>query len=204
MRLAVYLPSVLLSLLALSAPAPASAQVVSYEVEELRRLAGQLEDLRSAFEAQQRKISSLERQVESLRTALRQSTESTNLKLGDAVTREDLKKLANAIEEVDKKRIADRKLIVEEVQKQLGDLASDFNKTRTPVREPQLDGKFYPHTVEAGQYLSTILDAYNAEFKAKGKGQVTLEDIKRANPTININRIYVGQKILIPDPGNKK
>ena len=56
------------------------------------------------------------------------------------------------------------------------------------------------YTVEKGEYLSTILDAYNAEFKKRGKGRVTLEDVKRANPTININRIYVGQEILIPDP----
>lgn len=194
---------ILLGILAAAAPQTITAQVVSYEVEEMRRLAGQVEDLRAALEAQQRKIANLERQVDTLRTALRQSTDSTSTKLSDAATRDDLKKLANVIEEVDKKRIADRNLIIEEVKKQLADLATGLSKPREPVVE-KTEGVFYPHTVEAGQYLSAILDAYNANFKAKGKGQITLDDIRKANPNININRIYVGQKILIPDPGNKK
>ena len=194
---------ILLGILAAAAPQTITAQVVSYEVEEMRRLAGQVEDLRAALEAQQRKIANLERQVDTLRTALRQSTDSTSTKLSDVATRDDLKKLANVIEEVDKKRIADRNLIIEEVKKQLADLATGLSKPREPVVE-KTEGVFYPHTVEAGQYLSAILDAYNANFKAKGKGQITLDDIRKANPNININRIYVGQKILIPDPGNKK
>ena len=200
MRFAACLPTVILSVLVLYAPA--SAQVVSYEVEEMRRLAGQLEDLRSALEAQQKKIRSLENQVDSLRTALREANQNTTMKLSDVVTRDDLKKLGNAIEEVDKKRIADRKLIVDEVQNQIANLASNLK----PVAPPPVTTQFeaYPHTVQAGEYVSTILDAYNAEFKSKGKGQVTLEDIKKANPNMNINKIYVGQKIMIPDPGSKR
>ena len=135
---------------------------------------------------------------------LRQVNDRNDAKLAEFATRDALKSLASAIEEVDRKRIADIKLIEEQVQKTIRGLADELTPPISPpeqkVTVPPFEGKVYPHTVAKGEYLSTILDAYNAEFKKRGKGRVTLEDVKRANPTININRIYVGQEILIPDP----
>ena len=204
MKFAFCLPTILLAAFAFAAP-PASTAQASYELEELRRLAGQLEDLRSAYEAQQRKISSLQNQVDTLRNALRQANDSTSTKLSEFVTRDDLKKLGNAIEEVDKNRISDRNLILEEFKKEITKLGSTARPAAVKQNtEETLQGTFYEHTVKSGEYLSAILDAYNAAFKEKGKGQISMEDIRKANPKVNINRIYVGQKILIPDPSEKR
>lgn len=204
MRFAVCLPLILLLAVAIAAPVKSHAQV-SVEVEEIRRLSGQIEDLRAALEAQRRRTERLEQEVEKLRADLRQVNDRNDAKLVEFATRDALKSLASAIEEVDRKRIADVNLIKAQVEEAISKLRQGLEvvKPDGPTiapPPPPFEGKVYPHTVAKGEYLSTILDAYNAEFKKRGKGRVTLEDVKRANPTININRIYVGQEILIPDP----
>lgn len=189
----------------LAAPAAPSAlgQAISYEMEELKRLAGQVEDLRASWEAQQQRLRDLERENENLRSALRRLSEETSSKMAGFVTRSDLKNLADAIAEVDRKREADRNVILEEIKTGLAKVAaSTRNETRRndPPASPPPSGEFHEHIVEAGQNLSMILDAYNAAFKQDGRQTVSLADVKRANPNINIDRIYVGQKIYIPSP----
>jgi Tfp pilus assembly protein PilO len=201
-----------LLLLFFSIAAPLRAQV---ELEEIKRLAGELEDLRAAYEAQHRKIVRLENDVDSLRSALRESNERATSRLSDFVTREDLKKMAEAIEEVDRKRESDRNVILEEMKNALKQVAaagssSSSNSRRPAPRNPEPDqpaaqqeGTFYPHKVASGETLSVILDAYNTKFKSEGRKTVTLSQVKKANPKININSIYVGQEILIPVPDKR-
>lgn len=209
MRFAVCLPLLCLITVAFAAPAQTHAQV-TFEVEEIRRLTGQIEDLRAALEVQQRRIQSLEREVETLRGSVNRANDQVDTKLADYVTRDMLKNVVSAVEEVDRKRIKDRDVIVDEVKQQVQKLAATIKTI--PPEEPKpatgggvvFTGTVYPHKVESGQYLSTIVDAYNERFKREGKGKITIADVKKANPTININRIYVGQEILIPDPASVK
>jgi len=205
-----------LAILGLGGVGSSQGQATAVELEEMRRLAGQVEDLREANAASMRKIAQLQSQVESLRSDLRQANERQTTKLADFASREDLRELAKKMQEVDQKREADKHLILEELKK-LGQTlatpapapATPKPRNRPPVEIPdkpqeakELTG--YPHVVQSGESLSQIVAAYNAAFKEKGKKTITLEMVKRANPKININNIYVGQEILIPEPGEKK
>lgn len=206
---------VVLALFGLGGAGSSQGQATAVELEEMRRLAGQVEDLREANAASMRKIAQLQSQVESLRADLRQASERQTTKLADFATREELRELAKKMQEVDQKREADKHLILEELKKLGQTLATPAPAPTTPrprnrpVEIPdkpqeakELTG--YPHVVQSGESLSQIVAAYNAAFKEKGKKTITLEMVKRANPKININNIYVGQEILIPEPGEKK
>src|SRR3954462_2693731 len=98
------------SLLAVVICFPIAAQGLQVDVEEFKRLAAEIADLRDANSALQRRVSQLQTKVDSLQDALRQSNERQTTKLADFVTRDDLAKMAEKIREVDQRREADRKL----------------------------------------------------------------------------------------------
>lgn len=62
---------------------------------------------------------------------------------------------------------------------------------------PKLE-KGVEHVVNKGEFFSTILAAYNTEFKKLGKKQVTQKQVLAANPGLNPNNIRIGQKVFIP------
>lgn len=212
MKLSASIAAVSLCWLCLGSQVQGPAQAATVEVEEMKRLAGEVEDLREANAASLRKIAQLQTQVDSLRTALREATERNTTRMGDFVTREDLKKLAEKMQEVDQKRESDKSLILEELKKLGQTLATPAPATKPKHKPVELPDKTpearemtgYPHKVQNGESLSQIVAAYNAAFKEKGKKPITLDMVKKANPKININNIYVGQEILIPEPSDKK
>ena len=57
--------------------------------------------------------------------------------------------------------------------------------------------------MQKGDTLSGIISAYNAELKKAGKPSITLEQVKKANPKMNPDRVPVGREILIPVPQGK-
>lgn len=67
----------------------------------------------------------------------------------------------------------------------------------TEPAPPKLE-KGVEHVVNKGEFFSTILAAYNAEFKKLGKKSVSEKQVLAANPRLNPNNIRVGQKIFIP------
>ena len=67
----------------------------------------------------------------------------------------------------------------------------------TESAPPKLE-KGVEHVVNKGEFFSTILAAYNAEFKKLGKKSVSEKQVLAANPRLNPNNIRVGQKIFIP------
>jgi hypothetical protein len=199
---------------------PGRAQGIQVDAEEFRRLQGEVADLRDAKTADQRRISELSRKVEQLQTALRSAEERTTMKLGDAITREDLKKVIDRISEVDERRENDRKVILEEFDKLAKALSkppiSDSPKTRRQTsrdtekeKEPEkeaapVEGTFYPHKVLPNQTFGEIVEWWNGSLKKEGLPTVTTAQIKKANPKLDINRIYVGQEILLPVPEKKR
>ena len=69
---------------------------------------------------------------------------------------------------------------------------------------PSADFKFREHVVQAGEFLSTILEAYNRAFKKEGlKGRVTQSQVLKANPGLKADRLLIGQKLRIPLPGER-
>jgi septal ring factor EnvC (AmiA/AmiB activator) len=197
---------------------PGRAQGIQVDMEEFRRLQGEVADLRDAKSADQRKISDLSRKVEQLQTALRSAEERTTIKLGDAITREDLKKVIDRISEVDERRESDRKIILEEFDK----LAKALSKpaitesprtrrqsTRDPEKETEkapepFEGTVYPHKVEPNQTVSEIIAWWNTSLKKEGLPTISYSQVKKANPNLDFNKIRVGQEILLPVPEKKR
>ncbi len=65
----------------------------------------------------------------------------------------------------------------------------------TPPATPQ---KGYEYKVQAGDTIAAIAKAYRAQGV-----KVTTDDILKANPKVDPTKLYVGQKIFIPDPNAK-
>ncbi len=182
-------------------PSQAAALVEKQENEErFKRWNALMEDMRDAYAAQQKKINALAEEVNRLRE---DSIQAAN----KAATQEQLRELAEKIQEIDKKRETDKQLILAEIQKlaklpvavpTVRDHKSSEPKDPEPVSE-----NYYTYEVKSGDYLSTIIAAYNEEYKKQGKKQITLEQVKKANPGLNPNSLRVGKKINIPMPADK-
>ncbi|MGN6386835.1 MAG: hypothetical protein ACTHMT_11415, partial [Verrucomicrobiota bacterium] len=100
-------------------PVAVHGQALQVDMEEFKRLAGEVADLKEANAAQLRRVRELQNQVDSLRAALRESNERSTTRLADFATREDLKKIVDSIREVDEKREKDNKLVLDQIS-QLG------------------------------------------------------------------------------------
>jgi membrane-bound lytic murein transglycosylase B len=172
--------------------------------EKFKQLAADIETLRAASQLLLDKLSALKEDLQQIRA------DQTRLAAG-AVSREDLKSLAQRIEEVDKKRQEDKDAISEEIKKTaarvetvLASLAEAGAKP--PVKPPGLgaapgaeNGIWY--TMKERDTLDAVVANYNSECQRKGLKTISLQQAKDANPNIvDWNRVKTGQKILIPRP----
>jgi TolA-binding protein len=173
--------------------------------ERYQRMAADIQALQADNESLKGKIASLEQKIDELR---RQLTESAN----NSGVQEDLKRLAEKIEEVDKRRQEDRMAISEEIRSSIARLekslaatpASNHTSASKPIAETSApsDGNGYVYTIQEGDTLSAIVKAYNADFKSKGLKPITQKQARDANSNVDWNRLRVGQKIVIPRPEN--
>src|SRR4051812_36379773 len=166
--------------------------------ERLNQLSGKIEDLIAGQEAQRKRITDLVREVEGLRE--QQSKPSATY-----ATPEDLKRLAESIKEVDRKRVDDNERIHAELVK-LGKVLSTpiVQKRSTPTASPKESGptekvasseKVFEYTVASGDTLAAIVQAYKEK-----NIKVTASQIQKANPGLVPEKMRVGQKIVIPAP----
>jgi len=184
--------------------------------ERYNRLSAQVEDLLTANADLQRKIGSLENELRKTRAELlaemskveRKADEGT----GRYVTQDQLKKLVDAVNDLDKKRVEDDKKILETLRnavKQISTSAPSMPATPTvskPVADTTPSGplKGFEHTVQQGEFLGTIIQAYNEALKEKGMTKrITLNMVEKANPGLNPNKMAIGTKIFIPDPNQE-
>ncbi len=189
---------------------PASSTAGSenkYFLEQIRQLRGGMEELKGAYNLQIRKMMALEKEVIILRTA------NENLKRESALrfaSNKDIDELASKLMEMDKNRRNDLQITnkqIDEILKIVQKLATAPVPAVPPIRNNPPPAKFKAreHVVQPGEFLSTILEAYNSAFKAEGlSGRVTQSQVLKANPGMNADRLLVGQKLLIPLPGQIK
>jgi hypothetical protein len=136
----------------------------------------------------------LQTRIDRLTGDLERAREENRRVNRNLVTQEELKKFA---QEIDRKREADRKLILDAID----DLGKVVRAPAPQRAAPAADRALHEFTVGAGQTLMDIINAYNEDYRAQGKGRITLHDVRRANPNLqNPDRIVPGQKILIPEP----
>ena len=162
--------------------------------QQINKLNGQFQDQQEAQAMQAKRIDALEKEISELRDKSGKSS----------VDQGDLQKLADQVQEIDKKRQADRELILKEIEK-LGKVGSTSPAhksspnvtTNAATSNPSPGGKEngYEYKVAAGDTLSIIAKAYRDQGI-----KVTKEQIIKANPGLNPNSLKVGQKIFIPAP----
>jgi LysM repeat protein len=184
--------------LALCAPPGAHAQDAATE-ERLNQLSGKIEDLIAGHEAQRKRIAELSKEVDSLRD--QQSKPNANY-----AGHEDLKRLSDAIKEVDRKRIEDAEKTTAELRK-LGKILSaplptpatnkikpgPTQKEVTNSEKPPKTEDMAEYVVKSGDKLGLIVKAYNDK-----NIKVTVDQILKANPGLVPEKMHVGQKILVP------
>jgi LysM repeat protein/outer membrane murein-binding lipoprotein Lpp len=174
---------------------------------QIDKLTGQIQDLLAAQEQQTKRLDAVEKEISDLRDKV--NTPQVN----NSASAEDLKTLATQVQEIDKKRQADRELILEQI-KQLGKVATAGappvrTKTKiTPLPEttseekggaaPATPQKGYYYTIQSGDTLPAIAKAYREQGV-----HVTTKQIIAANPGTDASKLYVGKKLFIPDPTAK-
>jgi LysM repeat protein len=166
--------------------------------QQINKLNGQVQDLLDAQAVQAKRITALEKEIGELRD------KSSQPGATDTANADDLKKLADQVQEIDKKRQADRELILKEIGK-LGKVGgSSPGRKPTPTvttnsatgsSNPGGKENGYEYKVAAGDTLSIIAKAYRDQGI-----KVTADQIQKANPGLNPNSLKVGQKIFIPAP----
>jgi hypothetical protein len=162
--------------------------------EQYQRLAGKVQDLAESQQALQKRIAALAEEIRALREQQAQPNP-------DTVGREELKRLAEKVQEIDQKREADKDLILKEVAK----LAKGVPVPANPSPKPKADVTLpadadknyegYEYVMKEGDTLSAVATAY----REKGVN-VKVNDILKhpLNAKLDPNKIPVGQRIFIP------
>ena len=172
--------------------------------QQLDKMYGQIQDMQAAQELQGKRLDALAKQISELADKVNTPAVS------DGATRDDLKALATQVQEIDKKRQADRELILKEIEN-LGKVTSGSPPSRKPKPVPETTAaagdnsavpaspqKGYEYKVQAGDTVGAIAKAYHDQGV-----KVTTSQILKANPKLDPAKLYVGQKIFIPDPAAK-
>ena len=170
-------------------PAVVRAQDAAVE-ERLNKLSAQIQDLVEAKDAQNRRIEALAKDMESLRQQMTKPNATY-------ATTDDLKRVAERLQEIDRKRQDDNNRVLKEIEN-LGKSLGSAIRTAAPASSPSggtSEPPGYNYTVGSGDTLSAIAKAYSAQGI-----KVTAEQIEKANPGLVPEKMQVGQKIFIPAP----
>ncbi|MEO6181782.1 MAG: LysM peptidoglycan-binding domain-containing protein [Verrucomicrobiota bacterium] len=165
--------------------------------ERYKRISADVESLHAANLALQKKVSALEAELQ--KVSMEQARSANNN------TSESLKKLADAIQEVDKNRVSDKQKILEEISRMAKSLSTPAPNRSPPKTSVTPDtgsssDKGFPHVIKSGETLGAIVSDYNAAFKEKGMKTITQKQVMAANPSVEWNRLKIGQKIFVPAP----
>jgi LysM repeat protein len=171
--------------------------------QQIDKLYGMIQDVQATQELQGKRLDALAKQISEL------SDKVSTPQVNDSPSRDDLKKLAEQVQEIDKKRQDDRELILKKL-KELGDTMSSapVKPKSKPVAVPASDDpsattpavpqKGYEYVVQKGDTLPAIAKAYREQGV-----KVTTAQIIKANPNVDPNKLFIGKKIFIPDPNAK-
>ena len=179
---------------------PAAAAAAREEAEaRYQRLNSRIEDLEIAFQRFKKDQDRLESEVRAIREQVTRAAENTQ----NVATQESIKRLADAIEEVDKKRLKDQEKVdagLKHLEKLITSAGtprrSNGSSAKPPSQPPKATGKGYEYSIQDGDTLSVIVAAIREQKGLK----ITQKQVMEANPNVNWNRLQIGQKIFIPDP----
>jgi septal ring factor EnvC (AmiA/AmiB activator) len=180
---------------------PAAAAAAREEGEaRYQRLNARLDDIETAFQRFRAEREKLESEIRSLRDQVSRLSDNSQ----GAATQESIKRLADAIEEVDKKRLKDQDNVssafreLEKLMAKGGGTAPRVNPPPKAQPTPKVDGgsgKGYEYLIRANDNATKIAAALREQKGLK----VTPQQIIDANPGLDWTRLRIGQKIFIPD-----
>jgi len=173
---------------------------------QLDQVNATLQNLTEMQGEQDKRISALEKKISDMQD------KAGSQPAGDYASSDDLKKLAEQVQEIDKKRQEDNQKILDALEKlghggqshRSADVNPPDNQTgnstgqtadTTTTQNAGGPQQGYEYTIQAGNTLSAIAKAY----RAKGI-KVSVDEILKANPGLNANSLIVGKKIFIPQP----
>jgi nucleoid-associated protein YgaU len=166
--------------------------------ERLNKINGHVEDLLAAQKLQQERIAELAKELGNLREEAGKTT-------GGFASQEEMRKLAEKLQEIDQKRVADNEKILKEIEKLGRAGAAPRSEKKAPKSLPETREKAgasggaekgFEYVIQSGDTVSTIALAY----QKKGV-KITSDQILKANPGLKPNSLRVGQKIFIPATG---
>jgi len=173
--------------------------------QQIDKLSGQIQDILAAQAAEAKRIEALEQQINSLGSQANQAGS------GGFASQDDLQKLAQQVQEIDKKRQEDNARVLKELErleKSLGALPPGHKSSPdlppeikpTPLKSHSDAGNGtpqsgYDYTIQKGDTLLAIAKAYRDQGV-----KVTIDQILKANPGLDPKNMKVGQKIFIPAP----
>lgn len=167
--------------------------------QQIDQINVQIQNLQAVLVSQDKHIQAIEKEISDLRDRLNQP-DTNNFASAD-----DLKKLAEQVQEIDKKRQSDNEAILKELEKldKALNVASSSHKTVIPESVTTNDSTSNGGSKQNG-YWQTIGDGYTISAIAKtyqDKGiKVTWKQILDANPGLDPKNLKIGQKIWIPAP----
>ncbi len=173
--------------------------------ERYKRMSADVEALQAANTSLQNKINALEERISKLTDELSKANNNSS-------THDDLRTLKEKIQEVDKKRESDKQVISDEIKKAIADVEklilkapssrsmAGKDKDTRPVDTTPTNDNGLSYTIQDGDTLSAVVQAYNKKFQADGMKKITMKQVQDANPGVNWNRLRIGQKIVIPTP----
>jgi len=169
--------------------------------DRYQRLSASVQELQAANAGLQKKLSALIEEQQKMR-------EEAARNGANYATHEDLNRLAEKLREVDQKREADNRRILDALEKLAktplpavpgaNGESGPSGKQKSEKAEQRQTEKGYWYEIKREDKLSMIVQ----EYRKKGV-KVTLQQVKDANPDVNPNRLLVGQKIWIPDASAK-
>jgi LysM repeat protein len=168
--------------------------------QQIDKLSGQIQDLLDAQAQQGKRMDALEKEISDLGDKLNQPA-ANNFASAD-----DLKKLAGQVQDVAKKQQEDNDLVLKEIAKlgKVSGISTTSHKPPANVATTPTDNstqtsagpqKGHNYTVKSGDTVSAIAKLYHAQGV-----KVTRDEILKANPGLDPGKLYIGQKIFIPDP----
>lgn len=151
-------------------------------VERVNRLSVYVDELQADKVRQQKQITDLTREVESLREQLQRAT--------SGASRDDVAAVAKTVKQLDEKHRADIEMVAKQLEK--------LGKTQAVARSTAPasgDQRGWEYTIEPDNTLSAVAQAYR-----KQGIKISVDDILKANPGLDPKKLKVGQVIFIPEP----
>lgn len=172
--------------------------------ERYKRLNADIQNIQDTQELLIRRQEEFRQRLDRLADEIRALKDDQTRSSGNYATREELRSYVAKLKEVDDKREADKKLILEGIR----DLAKVPVVVAAPVQSrPQSvaaaessDEAPFIYVVKRNDRLLDIIAEYNAYFEKHGQSKITMGQVLKANPGLKPDRLFPGKKLRIPVP----